>query len=176
MDQIFDFSQIFRYAAAKLEAIHLSVGSYLSGLSSAKTAALILFLMTLILVLCLVLVWYVKSIVASIQRERMLEREYRSKLDNRLNKRLALEDDTDPSNGGSPDKNELDQPGKRRRKPDKKALPLDFDWKKNAAAAKKEDKIPVPDAFQYQFKPQKLITLTGLIMDMLERKIGRAHV
>lgn len=176
MDQIFDFSQIFRYAAAKLEAIHLSVGSYLSGLSSAKTAALILFLMTLILVLCLVLVWYVKSIVASIQRERMLEREYRSKLDNRLNKRLALEDDTDPSNGGSPDKNELDQPGKRRRKPDKKALPLDFDWKKNAAAAKKEDKIPVPDAFQYQFKPQKLITLTGLIMDMLERSVDEPKI
>ncbi len=100
MDQIFDFSQIFRYAAAKLEAMHLSVGNYLSGLSSAKTAALILFLMTLILVLCLILVWYVKSIVASIQRERMLEREYRSKLDNRLNKRLALEDDTDPGNGG----------------------------------------------------------------------------
>ena len=83
-DEIFDFSAIFNRIAAAFQAGQDGVGAYLAELGSVKTTALILFLMTLVLAMCLILVWYVKSVVASIQRERMLEREYRAKIDNRL--------------------------------------------------------------------------------------------
>lgn len=78
-DEIFDFSAIFNRIAAAFQAGEDGVGAYLAELGSVKTTALILFLMTLVLAMCLILVWYVKSVVASIQRERMLEREYRAK-------------------------------------------------------------------------------------------------
>ena len=175
-DEIFDFSAIFNRIAAAFQAGEDGVGAYLAELGSVKTTALILFLMTLVLAMCLILVWYVKSVVASIQRERMLEREYRAKIDNRLDKKLAPGEETGGENVRTIDKSELETPGNRRSKPGKNALPLDFDWKKSAVKTGKEAKIPAPDVFQYQFKPQKLVTLTALIMDMLERSVDEPKI
>ena len=93
MDNIFDFSHTFSLLAQKAENMTVTAGNYLSGLSGIKAAAVVLFLTTLVLILCLVLVWYVKSIIASVQREKLLEREYRAKIDNRLDKKLAADDE-----------------------------------------------------------------------------------
>ena len=101
-DEIFDFSAIFNRIAAAFQAGEDGVGAYLAELGSVKTTALILFLMTLVLAMCLILVWYVKSGVASIQRERMLEREYRAKIDNRLDKKLAPGEETVKTNTEKP--------------------------------------------------------------------------
>ncbi len=170
------FSEIFNRATDAFQAIQNGIGAYLAELGSIKTTALVLFLMTLVLAMCLILVWYVKSIIASIHREHMLEREYRAKLDNRLNKKLAPREDTDNVNLRETDKNELESSGRRRTKPEKNALPLDFDWKKSTSKNGKEVKIPAPDAFQYQFKPQKLTTLVALIMNMLERGVDEPKI
>lgn len=176
-DKIFDFSQIFNFINSKIEAGHNGISAYLTELGSVKTTALVLFLMTLVLAMCLILVWYVKSIVASIQRERMLEREYRAKIDNRLDKKLAPDEENfDDGALKEIDRAELATGEKRRTKPDKNALPFDFDWKKNPDKTEKSNKIPKPDNFQYQFKPQKLITLTALIMDMLERSVDEPKI
>ena len=107
-DEIFDFSAIFNRIAAAFQAGEDGVGAYLAELGSVKTTALILFLMTLVLAMCLILVWYVKSVVASIQRERMLEREYRAKIDNRLDKKLAPGEETGGENVRTIDKSELE--------------------------------------------------------------------
>lgn len=176
-NKLFDFSQIFEFFASKFETWHADVMLYLSGLSNAKMTAIILFLMTLVLALCLVLVWYVKSIVNSIQREKMKEREYRAKIDNRLDKKiLGGEDYVEDAEFADINRDELKNPEQKRHKPAKKAMPLDLDWKKNVSAAQKNTKIQAPDAYQYQFKPQKLITLIGLIMDMLERGVDEPKI
>ena len=108
--------------------------------------------MTLILVLCLILVWYVKSIVASIQRERMLERaRYRSKLDNRLNKGWRWK--TIPTRAAAyGGQNELDQPDGNAANPTKSVYAR-FLTGKEQRQRRKKDKVGF-DAFQYQFKPQ----------------------
>lgn len=141
-DEIFDFSAIFNRIAAAFQAGEDGVGAYLAELGSVKTTALILFLMTLVLAMCLILVWYVKSVVASIQRERMLEREYRAKIDNRLDKKLAPGEETGGENVRTIDKSELETPGNRRSKPGKNALPLDFDWKKAPLKPARRPKFP----------------------------------
>ena len=176
-NKLFDFSQIFDFFASKIEAWHTDVMIYLSGLSNAKMTAIILFLMTLVLALCLVLVWYVKSIIASIQREKTKEREYRAKIDNRLDKKiLGGEDYIEEAEIKDISRDELKNPEQKRRKPTKNAMPLDFDWKKDVSSAQKNTKIKAPDAYQYQFKPQKLVTLIGLIMDMLERSVDEPKI
>ena len=177
MDNIFDFSHTFSLLAQKAENMTVTAGNYLSGLSGIKAAAVVLFLTTLVLILCLVLVWYVKSIIASVQREKLLEREYRAKIDNRLDKKLAADDEDieighNEENGKVP----ADKKENRKTKPDKKALPLDLDWKKDGDGANGKQKISPPDAFQYQFKPQKLTTLIALIMDMLERNVDEPKI
>ncbi len=174
MDKIFDFPEFFRSVADRLVIWHTEINAYLSSLSNTKMAAVILFLTTIVLALCLVLVWYVKSIIASVQRDRMMEREYRAKIDNRLDKKLAEDienDDTRPV-----EKMETESSGDRRQKPEKNALPLDLDWKKNSLGKNTKTKIPVPEAFQYQFKPQKLIAQICLIMDMLERSVDEPKI
>ena len=93
-NNIFNLSHIFSAAAEWLESLGNSMDAAMSGSSGFKLAAVILFLLTLVLLLCLVLVWYVKSIIVSVQREKSLEREYRAKTDNRLDKKLVSFDET----------------------------------------------------------------------------------
>ncbi len=176
-DKLFDFSRIFDFFTSKIETWHTDIMLYLSELSNAKMTAIILFLMTLVLALCLILVWYVKSIIASIQREKMKEREYRAKIDNRLDKTILGNNDYDDDfDAKDINRDELKNPEQKRKKPAKKAMPLDFDWKKDVSSTKKNTKIQAPDAYQYQFKPQKLVTLIGLIMDMLERNVDEPKI
>lgn len=174
MDKIFDFPEFFRSVADRLAIWQTEINAYLAGLSNAKMATVILFLTTIVLALCLVLVWYVKSIIASVQRDRMLEREYRAKIDNRLDKKLA--EDIENEDTRPVEKMETESSGSRRQKPEKNALPFDFDWKKNTPGKDTKAKVPAPEAFQYQFKPQKLVALTGLIMDLLERSVDEPKI
>ena len=67
-NNIFNLSHIFSAAAEWLESLGNSMDAAMSGSSGFKLAAVILFLLTLVLLLCLVLVWYVKSIIVSVQR------------------------------------------------------------------------------------------------------------
>lgn len=91
MDNIAD---ILNFISTSLEATGNYISAYLSSLSGTKMAALILFLIAIVMALSLVVIWYVKSIVMSINYEKSLDREYRSKIDNRLDKKLlSLSDD-----------------------------------------------------------------------------------
>ena len=174
-NKLFDFSEIFGFFADKLKVWHNDAMAYLSSLSDVKMTAIILFLSTLILLLILVLAWYVKSIILSVQREKMKEREYRAKIDNRLDKKIVPDEDyVDINDEKKSEKNELKRAGQKKEKPSKNALPLDLDWKKDIKI--KSERISAPDVFQYQFKPQKLVSLICLIMDMLERNVDEPKI
>lgn len=172
-NNIFNLSHIFSAAAEWLESLGNSMDAAMSGSNGFKLAAVILFLLTLVLLLCLVLVWYVKSIIVSVQREKSLEREYRAKTDNRLDKKLVSFDETAEKTNDDEAVVFSEKTAGRKQKKDKKADPFDFDWKKNTG---QKEKIPVPDVFEYQFKPQKLATLIALMMDMLERSVDEPKI
>lgn len=175
MDNILNFSKIFASISNWLDNTFTDIQNYLSHLNTSETIAIILFLMTLILILSLVLVWYVKSIISSIQRERTLEREYRAKIDNRLNKKILPIEETEDTDI----KNQEIISNDKKKTPvnlDKNSLPFDFDWKKSNIDNGEKIKIQTPDVFQYQFKPQKLTTLIALIMDMLQRNVDEPKI
>lgn len=166
MDNIAD---ILNFISTSLEATGNYISAYLSSLSGTKMAALILFLIAIVMALSLVVIWYVKSIVMSINYEKSLDREYRSKIDNRLDKKLlSLSDDEEDGFDEEDFVKDKVSPENRSKKISKYAQPLDLDWERGGVS---ESYVSKPDNFQYQLKPQKLLTLLGLIIDMLERGV-----
>lgn len=166
-----NFSDNLHSLIDKIENAFFAAGHHFG---SAQITSIFLFVLLLTVCLCLILVWYVRSVLAAVQKEREIERQNRRLLDNRLDKPVMEKQKTEemPTDDNPADKKAIEDGIKAqssKNNKNKKAQPFDFDWKRKTAPG--AEKIPAPDVFQYQFKPKKLIDLLGMIVDLIERKV-----
>ena len=175
MDNIFNISGFTDYIVSKVKGAFIHTAEYISSLTNAELATVSLFLVFIIFALLMVLFWYVKTVTANIQETRQKEQELMLSQDNRLDRKVLdiIEDEYIPIKQEEVIKTpKFEQTTKEI---SKKHTTIDFDWNRNTRFQDAEA-IKSADAFQYRQKPQKLIDLLGLIVDLLERGVDEPKI
>lgn len=178
---ISDISSLLNSVSTQLELSANYIGAYLSSLNGTKVAAIVLFLIAIVMALSLVLVWYIKSIIVSIQLDKKQEREILSRVDYRLDKGIVTDDEPlafceeDDVNARLRNESNIKQLRKNKNR-SKRLNPLDLDWDREAFKGQVDTLKNTPNILEYQLKPQKMTTLIGLILDMLERGVDEPKI
>lgn len=178
MNNNFNIPQALAYLVNRLEGFYHSVEAYILSLPQNKLLAVSLFLTSLTLFMGLIFVWYIKTIIHSVQEARRKEHEFMQSHDNRLNRQVfdLTDDEYIPVNV---DENEVEKIAQPVPPKDKEVIGrhqvLDFDWNRQTKTDSGEI-IKSADAFQYRLKPQKLYNLLGLIIDLLGRGVDEPKI
>ncbi len=175
MDNIFNISGFINFIVSKIKAAFVYTAEYVSSLTNAELAMVSLFLIFIISALLAILFWYIKTITSNIQEARKKEREFMLAQDTRLDRKVlnVIEDEYIPIKQEEVIKSpKYEQITKGLAK---KHTTIDFDWNRNTRFQDAEN-IKSADAFQYRQKPQKLIDLLGLIVDLLERGVDEPKI
>ncbi|MBP3546233.1 MAG: hypothetical protein J6K16_03765 [Alphaproteobacteria bacterium] len=175
MDNIFNISGFINFIVSKIKAAFVYTAEYVSSLTNAELAMVSLFLIFIISALLAILFWYIKTITSNIQEARKKERELMLAQDTRLDRKVlnVIEDEYIPIKQEEVIKSpKYEQITKGLAK---KHTTIDFDWNRNTRFQDAEN-IKSADAFQYRQKPQKLIDLLGLIVDLLERGVDEPKI
>ncbi len=184
MNNFFDFSQILQKVSDAIEGLGNYVNSYIAELHGVRLAAIILLLIAVVMAFTLAVVWYIKTIVVSIKDSKEKEYRIKSKINYQLDKNLfadKLDANDDEEENVDSTTNITDNSEQISSQNNvvftKYSAPLDFDWKKgNKQVEKSKDTSVTPDIFQYQLKPHKLLSMMGLIVNMIERGVDEAKI
>nr|QJR98156.1 hypothetical protein PlAlph_1600 [uncultured Alphaproteobacteria bacterium] len=176
MNNIFDISTFSDAITERLKTLYLSAETYLTSLPQEKLIAVLLFLFSILLITVLIFVWYIRTVVNSIQETKRKEAELLQSQDNRLDRVISTIDDEEYSPLDSEVIETIQKPeAPRQQRIISKNQPLDFDWDRRKKADGSEI-IKSADAFQYRLKPKKLKNLLGLIIDLLERGVDEPKI
>ena len=164
MNNNFDFSQIFAYLKGICVDFCKLVTDYAKSLSFQEMLMVSFFVGLLLAVLLCLVFWAIRSrIKKNIARKRS-ERKALFWSDTRLNRQYAQDDVLEPA--------EIDENLKNTEKDNLSA----FDWSPLAKNESGKMQVVTEENLQYRLRPHKLVSLLGLIVDLLSRDVESAKL
>lgn len=178
MDNIFDLSNFLHFVTEFAVSAYQRSAAYLSELPQHKLTAVSLFLALIALLFVFILVWYVKTILRAIREEKRKEQEIMENIDVRLDRRIPqydFDEDIDAETPKNPQEKIFNKEKNKKPKEIIKKNTPDFDWERHKYFDD-DERIGSSDVLQYRLKPQKLETMLGLIVDLLERGVDEPKI